>query len=210
MSGSVSTGQRDVYLPLCVSFRGGVPVWAGVDFDGSPYMETPDVFDEDSAEWITDQDGALGIEAAGWVGDIIARGFGFRCNACRRPMRGLTVGEGGAYNGACACGGLIEAVPGPARDWWSMFGAARVTDPPVPVSGPVRGHPLTARYRVDGDSPGDVLFNLVAEIERCAAVWAAELADMIGGGTSTSPGSDFVDEVAGWVSARLAELRGAL
>lgn len=27
-----------------------------------------------------------------------------RCNKCKRPMKGLT-----AYNGACECGGLIEA-----------------------------------------------------------------------------------------------------
>lgn len=31
---------------------------------------------------------------------------GTRCNRCHRPMPGTT-----AYDGACACGGLIEATP---------------------------------------------------------------------------------------------------
>ena len=31
---------------------------------------------------------------------------GTRCNRCHRPMLGTT-----AYDGACACGGLIEAAP---------------------------------------------------------------------------------------------------
>ena len=33
---------------------------------------------------------------------------GYRCNKCHRPMPGT-----GAYDGACGCGGLIEAVPAP-------------------------------------------------------------------------------------------------
>lgn len=33
-----------------------------------------------------------------------------RCNRCHRPMTGST-----AYDGACACGGLIEAVRTPER-----------------------------------------------------------------------------------------------
>lgn len=34
--------------------------------------------------------------------------FPKRCNRCHRPMKGTT-----AYDGACICGGLIEAVPTP-------------------------------------------------------------------------------------------------
>ena len=33
---------------------------------------------------------------------------GYWCNKCHRPMPGT-----GAYDGACGCGGLIEAVPAP-------------------------------------------------------------------------------------------------
>lgn len=34
-----------------------------------------------------------------------------RCNRCHRPMRGTT-----AYDGACECGGLIEADPAPEHE----------------------------------------------------------------------------------------------
>ena len=43
-----------------------------------------------------------------------------RCNRCHRKMRGTT-----AYDGACACGGLIEAAPPPSRftyDRWRHGG----------------------------------------------------------------------------------------
>jgi hypothetical protein len=40
-------------------------------------------------------------------GDVLLEQFatGKQCNRCHRPMIGMT-----AYDGACACGGLIEAV----------------------------------------------------------------------------------------------------
>lgn len=37
-----------------------------------------------------------------------ASGAAMRCNRCHRPMEGTT-----AYDGACECGGLIEAAPNP-------------------------------------------------------------------------------------------------
>lgn len=50
-----------------------------------------------SAQWIVDW--LRGYDDAQ---DIRTRLF--RCNRCKRPMRGTT-----AYDGACACGGLIES-----------------------------------------------------------------------------------------------------
>ena len=38
-------------------------------------------------------------------------GFRFRCNRCARPMVAISAGAWGCSNGACECGGLIEADP---------------------------------------------------------------------------------------------------
>lgn len=51
-----------------------------------------------------------------------------RCNRCHRPMKGTT-----AYDGACECGGFIEATPLPAPAAFAEFTAQcveRVEDNP--------------------------------------------------------------------------------
>jgi hypothetical protein len=52
---------------------------------------------------------------------------GYRCNKCHKPMKGST-----AYDGACACGGLIETI-------WD--------DAPVRIPIPKPGGPMKDRKK---------------------------------------------------------------
>ena len=69
----------------------------------------------------------------------------FRCNRCHRSMRGST-----AYDGACACGGLIEVVAaaGVEPAFSSLKGwRPDQLDDTATLAGEAGVEPATARFR---------------------------------------------------------------